>query len=162
MAEFAKAEFQVANGPGDRKVQREMELARAEANYHVAKIKADDNIMSVTPRRPRKWRKAEYDQIKETDADVPGAIPKVKLDELSLKCKEADLAIEKAKRDQRVAGEEAKVAKAELEAAKRKAAEERPRWRPRRDWPIGDRLKPGLRVQNPLRPKTSPLWSKGL
>ncbi|MGO9114607.1 MAG: hypothetical protein ACLP9L_35775 [Thermoguttaceae bacterium] len=40
-----------------------------------------------------------------------------------LKCKEADLAVEKTRRSQRIAGEEAKIAKAELERAKRKAAD---------------------------------------
>ena len=49
---------------------------------------------------------------------VPGSVPQVRLSELLLKCKETELAIEKAKLDQKIADEEAKVAAAEVEAAK--------------------------------------------
>ena len=62
--------------------------------------------------------KAEYEVNKKANDDVPGSVPQVQLNELFLKCKETELAIEKANLDRKVAGEEAKVAKAEVEAAK--------------------------------------------
>ena len=62
--------------------------------------------------------KAEYDVNKKANNDVPDSVPQVQLNELFLKCKETELAIEKARLDRRVAAEEAKVAAAEVEAAK--------------------------------------------
>ena len=62
--------------------------------------------------------KAEYEVNKKASENVPGSVSQIQLNELLLKCKEFELAIEKARLDQRIDGEEAKVAKAQLEKAK--------------------------------------------
>ena len=49
---------------------------------------------------------------------VPGSVPTVRLNVLLLKCKEADLAVEKANSTSELPREEAKIARAEFEATK--------------------------------------------
>lgn len=110
------AEKQLLLQLDDRKAQKEQ--AVAEAKYAAAKAKADDDINVRYADAAAKVAKAEYDLNVEADNTVPGSIPKVRLSELFLKCKETELAIEKARLDRKIAGEEAKVAAAEVEAAK--------------------------------------------
>ena len=100
----------------DRKAQREQEVA--EAKYDAAKAKAKDDINIRYAVAAAAVAKAEYEVNKKANADVPGSVPQVRLNELFLKCKETELAIEKARLDRSIAAEEAKVAKAEVEAAK--------------------------------------------
>ena len=59
--------------------------------------------------------KAAYEANKKANDNAPGSVPLERLNELLLKCKGYDLAVEKAKQDQRTASEEAKVAKTGLE-----------------------------------------------
>jgi protocatechuate 3,4-dioxygenase beta subunit len=106
----------------DRKDQGE--LAVAEARYNVAMARAEDTINIRYAMAAAEAIRAEYELNKKTIDQTPGWVYKQHLDELLLKCKEADLAVEKARRYQRIAEEEAKVAKAELDRAKRKAAVE--------------------------------------
>ena len=101
----------------DRKAQAELDVA--EAKYEAAKTKAEaDDINVRYAKAAAAVAKAEYEVNLKANADVPGSVPQVRLNELLLKCTETELAIEKAKLDQKVADEEAKVAKAEVEAAK--------------------------------------------
>jgi multidrug resistance efflux pump len=90
----------------------------AEAKYAAAKAKAEDDINVRYAVAAAAVAKAEYEINKKANADVPGSVPQVRLSELFLKCKETELAIEKAKLDRNIAGYEANVAKAEVEAAK--------------------------------------------
>lgn len=100
----------------DRKAEKEQEVA--EAKYAAALAKAMDDINIRYAIAAAKVAKAEYDVNVQANHDVPGSVPQVRISELFLKCRETELAIEKAKLDRTVAGEEAKVAKAEVEAAK--------------------------------------------
>jgi multidrug efflux pump subunit AcrA (membrane-fusion protein) len=110
------AEKQLLLQLDDRKAQREQEVA--EAKYDAAKAKAQDDINIRYAVAAAAVAKAEYEVNKKANADVPGSVPQVRLNELYLKCKETELAIEKARLDRSIAAEEAKVAKAEVEAAK--------------------------------------------
>ena len=105
--------------------------------------------------------RAEYELNKKANEAVPGSVSKQQVEGLLLKRKEADLAVEKARRDQRIAEKEAKVAKAELDRAKHRAAEERTAPAAPGEKGEKNRLKPGLPVLNPLPPKKNPLSSKG-
>jgi hypothetical protein len=105
----------------DRTAQLELDVA--EAKYNAAKVKAEDDINVRYTIAAAEVAKAEYDVNRKANDVVTGSVPRERIDGLLLECKEADLAIEKAKRDQRIAGEEAKVAKAVFERAKRAAAE---------------------------------------
>ncbi len=100
----------------DRKAVAEQDVAQAK--YDAAKAKAEDDINIRYAIAAAAVAKAEYEVNVKANKEVPGAVPQVKLSELFLKCKETELAIEKATLDRKVAGEEAKVAKAEIEAAK--------------------------------------------
>ena len=125
-AKIAKAEFEKVRFPDDRKLQRVLDVAEAEARYSMAKALAEDDINVRYATAAAKLAKARYEDSKKALDDAPGSVTKEEVNGLMLKSKQADLAVEKAKFDQRIAGEEAKVAKAELEAAKHKAAEEQP------------------------------------
>ena len=82
-----------------------------------------------------KVSKADYEYNKEANEQVPGSVPQAKLNELLLKCNEAELAVEKAKSRQHTDAKRADIGKAVLEAAKATAAQrngkERPPFRPR-------------------------------
>ncbi|MGA2254800.1 MAG: hypothetical protein ABSG53_09075, partial [Thermoguttaceae bacterium] len=122
-AKVAKAEFEAARLPDDSKARRELEMAKAEAKYNEAIAKAQDEIDVRYATAVAETAKAEYLVNKKASEDVPGSVPKKRLNELSLKCKEAYVAVEKAWDDQLIAAEAANVAKAEFEKAKRKAAD---------------------------------------
>jgi multidrug efflux pump subunit AcrA (membrane-fusion protein) len=100
----------------DGKAQKEQDVAQAK--YDAAKAKADDDINIRYAVAAAKVAKADYDINKAANALAPGAVSQVALSEKFLKCKETELAIEKATLDRKVAAQEALVAKAELEAAK--------------------------------------------
>ncbi len=100
----------------DRKAEKEQEVA--EAKYAAALAKAQDDINIRYADAAAKVAQAESKVNLEANAKVPGSVPQVRLNELYLKCKETELAIEKSKLDRKVAAEEADVAKAEVEAAK--------------------------------------------
>ena len=97
-------------------------MEAAQARYNAAMVKAGDDIDLRYASADAATRKAEYEIAAGLVRKSPGAVPRERLDELLLKCKEADLAVEKTKRNQRAAVEAAEVAKAELEAAHRKMA----------------------------------------
>ncbi len=100
----------------DRKGQGELDVA--EAKYNAAKAKAEDDIDVRYAEAARDVVKAEYD-ITTKAADMnPGSVSPEVLSEKMLKCKEFDLAVEQAHLRLRIAGEEAKIAKAEWEGAK--------------------------------------------
>ncbi len=100
----------------DRKAVAEQDVA--EAKYKAALAKANDDINIRYAKAAAAVAKAEYEVNVKANAVVPGSVPQVRLSELYLKCKETELAIEKADLDRRVAIEEANVGKAEVEAAK--------------------------------------------
>jgi uncharacterized protein (TIGR03067 family) len=128
-AKIAKAELDLAllrRGPAS---PHDLALAEARCNveiaqarYNAAIAKAGDDIYLRYAAADAATRKAEYDIAAGLAQKSPGTVVKERLDELLLKCKEADLAIEKAKGNQRAAVEAERVAKAELEAAQRTAA----------------------------------------
>ena len=110
------AEKQPLQGTDDSKARPE--LAVAEAKYKAALAKAEDDVNVRYAMAVAEVAKAEYQREKKAfDSGLP-AVSYETLSEMSLKCKECDLAVEKAKLEQRIAGEEAKIAKAELEKAK--------------------------------------------
>ncbi len=76
----------------------------AEGKYNAAKAKADDDINIRYADAAAAVAKAEYDINKKANDKVPGSVPQVRMNELLLKCQETELAIEKAKLDQKVAG----------------------------------------------------------
>ena len=100
----------------DGKAQKEQ--AVAQAKYDAAKVKAEDDINERYAKAAAAVAKAEYDVNVKANTLVPGSVSQVALSEKYLKCRETELAIEKAKLDRKVAAQEALVAKAELEAAK--------------------------------------------
>jgi beta-lactamase regulating signal transducer with metallopeptidase domain len=119
-AKVAKAEFEAAKRPDDRKAQRELQMIEAEARYNVAKARAEDDINVRYAVAAAEVAKADYEISKKAHDAAPTSVSQERLNELLLKCTEAELAIEKTKLDQRIAGEVAKVAKAALERTKRK------------------------------------------
>ena len=90
----------------------------AKAKYEAARAEAEDDINVRYIIASAAVAKAEYEVIKKASDKAPGSVPPERLDELLLKCKEYDLAVEKARLDQRIATEEAKIARAEFEATK--------------------------------------------
>jgi hypothetical protein len=125
--EIAKAELDFAHGNGDLasdEARRDTDIA--EAKYIAARAKADNDINVRYAMAAAAVTKKEYDYNVDAEKQVPGAIPKAKLEELSLRCKEADLVLEKANYQHRTDIDAAKIAKAELDAARRKAAEIKP------------------------------------
>ena len=100
----------------DGKAQKEQDVAQAK--YDAAKAKAEDDINERYAVAAAAVAKADYTLHKNANAEVHDAVSQVMLNEKLLKCKETELAIEKAQLDHKVAAQEALVAKAELEAAK--------------------------------------------
>jgi multidrug efflux pump subunit AcrA (membrane-fusion protein) len=100
----------------DSKSQKEQ--AVAQAKYDAAKAKADDDINVRYAIAAAEVAKADYNTSKSANTNVGGAVTQIALLEKLLKCKETELAIEKATLDRTIAKQEALVAKAELEAAK--------------------------------------------
>ncbi len=100
----------------DGKAQKEQDVAQAK--YDAAKAKADDDINHQYAIAAAAVAEADFDINKAANVQTPGAVSRVTLNEKRLKCTETKLAISKAELDQKVAGKEAMVAKAELEAAK--------------------------------------------
>ena len=100
----------------DRKAQKEQEVA--EAKYEAALAKAKDDINVRYAIAAAAVAKAELEVNQKSNEDVPGSVSQVRLNELILKCKETELAIEKATLDRNIAAAEARVGKAEVEAAK--------------------------------------------
>ena len=84
----------------DRKVQQELDVA--EGKYDAAKAKAEDDINIRYAIAAAAVAKAEYEVNVKANKEVPGRVPHVKLNELFLKCKETELAIEKATLDRRL------------------------------------------------------------
>ena len=102
----------------DSKAQKELEVAQAKLEAAKTKSKAAEHQCRATAEAAKAVADAEYKVNEKANIDVPGSVPKVRLSELLLKCKETELAIKKAKSDQELAEEEAKVAEAEVDAAK--------------------------------------------
>ena len=100
----------------DRKAVADEQVA--EAKYNAAKAKADDDINIRYSVAAADVAKAEYESAVKGNQDVPNSTPRVKMNELLLKCTETKLAIEKARLDRNVAEKEAAAAQAEVEAAK--------------------------------------------
>ena len=101
----------------DSKAQQEQKVAEAKHAAAMAKFKAADiNVEYAIAAKAVADQEFRVNQ--KANTDVPGSVPQVRLSELSLKCEETKLAIEKAKSDKEIADEEAKVAAAEVEAAK--------------------------------------------
>jgi hypothetical protein len=125
-AKIAKAELDLAllrRGPASPQdlaaAEAKCNVEIAQARYDAAMAKAGDDIDLRYATANAATRKAEYEIAADLAQKSPGAVAKERLDGLLLKCKEADLAIEKTKRNQRAYVEAARVAKAELEAAER-------------------------------------------
>jgi multidrug resistance efflux pump len=95
------------------------ELAVAQAKLEAAKTKAvaaDINVQYAVAANKVAIEELKFN--KDANLNVPRSVPPVRINELNLKCKETDLAIQKAKSDQTVAEEESKVAAAEVAAAR--------------------------------------------
>ena len=99
----------------DAKPRMEVEVAKAK--LAVAKEKAADDINVRYAKASADVAKADYQVNAEANRKVPGSGPAEVLREKLMKYTEASLAIEKAKLEMRVAGHEAEVAKAEVDAA---------------------------------------------
>ena len=125
---IANADLELArfrNGPNPMSdlpaAQAKHDAETAEAKYGAASTKAGNIIDIRYAAAAAAVRKADYDFMVDADKKVPGVVPKAKLDELLARCKEADLAVEKAKRQQQAEVEAVLIANAELDAARRKA-----------------------------------------
>ena len=101
------------------------DLEVAQAKYSAAKAKAEDESGNRYAVAAADVAKAEYETNKKSSEKNPGSVPKECLFELSLKCTEMNLAVELARLDQQLAGEDAKIAKAELDSG---ANSSRPRF----------------------------------
>ena len=99
----------------DTKAQQELLVARAK--FDAAKIKADDDVNILYSQSAFEYAKKELDYNKKSNHDVPGSVPKAKIEEFELKCIETTLAVKKAKHDHAVAESEAGIAAAEVKAA---------------------------------------------
>ena len=100
----------------DRKAQKDLEVAQAK--FEAARTKAKAATINVEYAIAAKdVADGEYKVNARANEEVHGSVPKVRLSELLLKCKETELAIKKARSDQEIAEEEAKVAMAEVNAA---------------------------------------------
>ena len=117
-AKIARAEFEATKLPDDRKAQADLDVAKAEARYNVAKAKAEDDINVRYAIAAAEVAKAEYEVNKMANDHVSGSVSTERLNELRLRVTVADLAVEKAKHEQQVAARAANVAKAEFEKAK--------------------------------------------
>jgi multidrug resistance efflux pump len=84
----------------------------------VAKKQAADDIDVRFATAAAAVAKADYELAVEANEKVRGTVPQAKVRELLLEQRKMDLSIEKANKDMTVAGLQAKVAEAELEAAK--------------------------------------------
>jgi multidrug resistance efflux pump len=108
--------------PGDLLAQIDDAKTQAELNVAKAKLKAadekaKDDISVRYAKAAAKTAQAEYDFNDWANKQVRGSVPQVRLNELALKCEETRLGIDKSKLEQRVAGDEADAAKAEVDAA---------------------------------------------
>jgi multidrug resistance efflux pump len=94
------------------------ELNVAEAKLHAATTKAKASDINVKyANAAEKVADAELQVNNKANQNYPGSVPWVRINELGLKCTETKLAITKAESDREIADEEAKVAKAEVDAA---------------------------------------------
>ena len=94
-----------------------MEVTVAKAKLAVAKEKAADDINVRFAKAKAEVAKADYLVNAEANRKVPGSVPAEVLREKLMQYTEATLGIEKAQLELRIAGHEAEVAKAEVEAA---------------------------------------------
>ena len=94
-----------------------MEVKVAKAKLAVAKEKAADDINVRFAKAKAEVAKADYLVNAEANRKVPGSVPAEVLREKLMQYTEATLGIEKAQLELRIAGHEAEVAKAEVEAA---------------------------------------------
>ena len=107
-----------AKGDGARlEVHKDLPVEVAKARYDAAKAKAEDDVDIRYAMSAAGAARAEYESNKKASEKNPGSVSKEQLLELSLKCTEMDLAVELARLNQRLAGEDAKIAKAELDLA---------------------------------------------
>jgi macrolide-specific efflux system membrane fusion protein len=95
----------------------QMELRVAQAKLDVAKEKASDDVNIRYATASEMVADANYRISDEANKKVPGAVPAMVLRELLLEVKKASLGIEQAQMEKRIAGFEAKVSKAESDAA---------------------------------------------
>jgi multidrug resistance efflux pump len=100
----------------DSKAQQELKVA--EAKLAAARIKADDDINIRYAKAAADVAKKDLERNQQSNHDVPGSVPRGKIDELELKCTETTLAIQKATHDRSIADAEAGVAQAEVNATK--------------------------------------------
>ncbi len=98
-----------------------LEVAQAQYNMYKAKAKDETEIRRAIAAAEIAKREYEYNE-KANEAN-PGSVPKEQLSLLSLRCKEADIAVEKAKAEQLFAANFAEVAKANVDIARDKAAD---------------------------------------
>jgi hypothetical protein len=99
------------------------ELDFARGNGDLASVKADSDIDVRYAEAAAAVRKAECEYVTAAEKKAPGSVPKAKLEQLLLQCKEADLALEKAKLQHRADVDAVRIAKAKLDDARQKAAE---------------------------------------
>jgi multidrug efflux pump subunit AcrA (membrane-fusion protein) len=99
----------------DTKAQQELNVAKAK--QFAAVTKAEDDVNIKYSEAAAKVAKSDLDFAEKANRDVPGTVPQGKINELTLKCIETSLAIDKAKHDREVARAEADIAKAEVHAA---------------------------------------------
>jgi multidrug resistance efflux pump len=98
----------------DTKARQELNVAKAK--LHAAQVKASDTVNEryATAAAATAAKELEYNQ--KANIDVPKTVPKAKIEELVLKCKETELAIEKAVHERIVAEAEMGIAAAEVKA----------------------------------------------
>jgi macrolide-specific efflux system membrane fusion protein len=94
-----------------------MEVTVAKAKLAAAKVKADDDINVRYAKAKAEAAKAGYERNAAANRNVPNSVPAELLTEKLMEYTEATLGIEKAQLELRIAGHEAEVAKAEVEAA---------------------------------------------
>ena len=94
-----------------------MEVRVAQAKLDAAKAKAEDEINVIYADAAAKVADAVVKVSEEANRKVYNAVPKVEMDQLKLKRTETELGVDKAKLDRRIAGHEANVAQADLDAA---------------------------------------------
>ncbi|GAB4139637.1 MAG: hypothetical protein Tsb009_08660 [Planctomycetaceae bacterium] len=90
----------------------------AEAAYKVADMKAKDDTKIDYAIKARDQAKVEVDRAKKSNLDQPGAVPEIELQRLNLEWEKAKASVKQAQNEKKIAIEQAKEAKAQLDTYK--------------------------------------------
>jgi multidrug resistance efflux pump len=108
-------EGQVLATIDDRQAKAAVEVARI--GYEAAQERADDNIEERYAKAAAAVAKVNWEKVLEANRDFADAVPEIDIRQKKLEFDRATLQIEKSRKDQVIAGKEADVKKAELDAA---------------------------------------------